>query len=355
MKKFLNLSKNGVILGNNVQKIFEFVKKENFAIPAINCVGIDSINSVLEVSAKIKLPIIIQFSYRGSAFFAGKGILKKKTLTEAAIIGAISGAKYVHTMAKYYGANIMLHTDHCYKEILPWLDGLLYENEKFYSINKKPLFSSHMIDLSKESVENNIYICSKYLKRMKKINLTLEIELGCTGGEEDGINNNNMKNENFYTKPEIVSYVYNKLKKISKNFTIAATFGNVHGVYKKGNIKLKPTILRDSQIYVSNKFNLPNNILNFVFHGGSGTVTKDIKESIKYGVVKINIDTDIQWANWLGILNYYKQKKKYLQTQLGNPNGIHKPNKKYYDPRKIIRAGQKKIILYLENFFKKIL
>ncbi|WGS66157.1 class II fructose-bisphosphate aldolase [Enterobacteriaceae bacterium ET-AT1-13] len=348
-KKF----KNGVILGDNVQKIFEFAKKNQFAIPAINCVGIDYINSILEASAKLKLPIIIQFSYRGAAFIAGEGLLKKRKTTEAAILGAVSAAKYVHKMAKYYGANVMLHTDHCYKEILPWLDGLLYENEKFFHINKKPLFSSHMIDLSKETIENNIKICSKYLKRMKKINLTLEIELGCTGGEEDGINNNNLTSSNFYTKPEIVSYVYEKLKIISKNLTIAAAFGNVHGVYKTGNVKLKPTILRDTQKYISNKFNLPKNNINFVFHGGSGSLNKDIKESIKYGVVKINIDTDIQWANWFGILKYYKKNKNFLQTQLGNPKGINNPNKNYYDPRKIIRAGQKNIILYLKNFYEK--
>ncbi|WMC18793.1 MAG: class II fructose-bisphosphate aldolase [Enterobacteriaceae bacterium PSpicST2] len=352
MEKKFNF-KNNIILGKEVQKTFEFAKKKKIAIPAINCVNIDSINSILETSAKLKLPIIIQLSYRGSAFLLGKGIFNKKNITEAAILGAVSAAKYVHKISKYYGANVMLHTDHCYKEILPWLDGLLYENEKFFNINKKPLFSSHMIDLSKESIEDNIYICSKYLKRMNKINLTLEIELGCTGGEEDGINNNNLKNSNFYTKPEIISYVYEKLKKISKNFTIAAAFGNVHGVYKKGNIKLIPTILRDAQKYISNKFNLPKNSLNFVFHGGSGSLKSEIKESINYGVVKINIDTDIQWANWLGILKYYKKNKDFLQTQLGNSNNINEPNKKYYDPRKIIRAGQKNIILYLKNFFKK--
>ncbi|XZR52718.1 MAG: class II fructose-bisphosphate aldolase [Enterobacteriaceae bacterium] len=350
MKKFIE---NGLILGNNVQKIFKFAKKKKFAIPAINCIGIDSINSILETSSTLKLPIIIQFSYRGAAFLAGKGLLKKKNITEAAILGAVSAAKYVHKMAKHYDANIMLHTDHCYKEILPWLDGLLYENEKFYKINKKPLFSSHMIDLSKESIENNIKICSKYLKYMNEFNITLEIELGCTGGEEDGINNNNLLSSNFYTKPKIISHVYEKLKKISENFTIAAAFGNVHGVYKKGNVKLIPTILRDTQKYISNKFNLPKNNLNFVFHGGSGSLENEIKESIEYGVVKINIDTDIQWSNWLGILNYYKKYKNFLQTQLGNPEGINKPNKKYYDPRKIIRAGQKNIISYLENFFKK--
>ncbi|XZR53134.1 MAG: class II fructose-bisphosphate aldolase [Enterobacteriaceae bacterium] len=353
MKKNNKFFNKNVILGNDVQKIFKLAKKKKFAIPAINCVGIDYINSILEVSGKTQLPIIIQFSYMGAAFIAGKGILKTKTLTESAILGAVIGAKYVHKMAKYYGAIVMLHTDHCYKEILPWLDGLLYENEKFFNINNKPLFSSHMIDLSKETIENNIKICSKYLKRMNKINLTLEIELGCTGGEEDGINNNNIKSTNFYTKPKIVSYVYENLIKISSNFTIAAAFGNVHGVYKKGNVKLIPTILRDSQKYVSKKFNLPKNILNFVFHGGSGSQVDEINEAIKYGVIKINIDTDIQWANWYGILNYYKINKDFLQTQLGNSYDINKPNKKYYDPRKIIRAGQKNIILYLENFFKK--
>ncbi|BFI91099.1 class II fructose-bisphosphate aldolase [Enterobacterales bacterium endosymbiont of Anomoneura mori] len=350
----MNFLKKGVILGKNVKKTFEFAKKKNFAIPAINCINIDSINSILEISAKINLPLIIQFSYRGSIFLTGNGLLKKKSITETAILGAVTGAKYVHKLAKHYGANVMLHTDHCSKELLPWIDGLLYENEKFYNINKKPLFSSHMIDLSKETIDTNVKIYSKYLKRMKKMGILLEIELGCIGGEEDGVNNNNIEKSNFYTNPKTVSYIFKNLIKISSNFTIAAAFGNVHGVYKQGNVKLIPTILKDIQKYVSNKFNLPKNNLNFVFHGGSGSLEKDIKESIKYGVVKINIDTDIQWANWLGILNYYKKYKNYLQTQLGNPKGINEPNKKYYDPRKWIRNGQKSIISHLKKTINKV-
>jgi len=353
MSKVLDFLKPGVINGNDVQILFQLAKKNNFAIPAINCIGTDSINCVLETAADVQAPVIIQFSYSGASFIAGKGLKTNKTETPA-IIGAISGAKHVHLMAKYYGIPVILHTDHCYKEILPWINGLLEEGEKHFKKYGKPLFSSHMIDLSKENIKKNIEVCSQYLNRMKKINMTLEIELGCTGGEEDGIDNSNLHSSSLYTKPDEVNYAYEKLNSISPFFTIAASFGNVHGVYKSGNIKLTPVILKESQEYISKKHKLPSNSLNFVFHGGSGSSEKDIKESINYGVVKMNVDTDIQWATWQGVLHFYKNKKEYLQNQLGNPKDENKPNKKYYDPRTWIRQSQYSMYHCLKTIFKKL-
>lgn len=255
-------------------------------------------------------------------------------------------------MAEHYGVPVILHTDHCAKKLLPWIDGLLDAGEKHFAATGKPLFSSHMIDLSEESLQENIEICSKYLERMSKIGMTLEIELGCTGGEEDGVDNSHMDASALYTQPEDVDYAYTELSKISPRFTIAASFGNVHGVYKPGNVVLTPTILRDSQEYVSKKHNLPHNSLNFVFHGGSGSTAQEIKDSVSYGVVKMNIDTDTQWATWEGVLNYYKENEAYLQGQLGNPKGEDQPNKKYYDPRVWLRAGQTSMIARLEKAFR---
>ncbi|QJC33217.1 class II fructose-bisphosphate aldolase [Enterobacteriaceae endosymbiont of Donacia clavipes] len=353
MPKILNYIKPGVVVGNDVQTIFKIAKKHNFALPAINCIGTDSINAVLETAAKVKSPVIIQFSNAGSAFIAGKGLQIINTKL-ASIIGAISGAKHVHQTAKYYGIPVILHTDHCPKDKLSWIDNLLNENEKYFLKYKKPLFSSHMIDLSTESVIDNIKICSQYFKRMSKMNMTLEIELGCTGGEEDGINNSNLIKKLLYTDPYDVNYAYEKLRLISSQFIIAASFGNVHGVYQKGNVKLLPKILRDSQNFICKKYNLTKNPINFVFHGGSGSSLSEIKESIKYGVIKMNFDTDIQWATWEGILKYFKKNKKFLLKQLGNPNGLNKPNKEYYDPRSWIRASQISIKKKLEKIFKKL-
>lgn len=351
MSKIFNFVRQGVITGDDVQKVFKIAKENNFALPAVNCISTDSINAVLETAEKMRAPVIVQFSNGGAAFLAGRGV-KTNILQGAAILGAVSGAHYVHLMAEHYGVPVILHTDHCTKKLLPWLDGLLSVSEKHFAKTRKPLFSSCMIDLSAESLEKNIAICSQYLARMSKIGMTLEIELGCTGGEEDGVDNSHKNSSALYTQPEDVAYAYEKLQAISPRFTIAASFGNVHGVYKPGNVKLTPTILSDSQDYVSKKYHLPHNSLNFVFHGGSGSTNEEIRESVRYGVIKMNIDTDAQWASWDGILQYYKANEAYLQTQLGNPIGANQPNKKYYDPRMWLRAAQSSMVLRLEQAFK---
>jgi fructose-bisphosphate aldolase class II len=352
MTKVLEAVKAGVATGDAVQKIFELAKAGNYALPAVNCVNTDTVNSVLEAAAKAKAPVIVQFSNGGASFFAGKGL--KLEGQQAAILGAIAGAKYVHAVAETYGVPVILHTDHAAKKLLPWIDGLLDAGEKFYAETGKPLFSSHMLDLSEESLEENIEICEQYLKRMDKMGMTLEIELGCTGGEEDGVDNTGMDSSALYTQPEDVAYAYERLSKISPRFTIAASFGNVHGVYKPGNVQLTPKILDNSQKYVSEKFGLPAKSLDFVFHGGSGSSPEEIKEAVGYGVVKMNIDTDTQWANWEGVLNYYKDKQDYLQGQLGNPEGEDKPNKKYYDPRVWLRKGSESMVERLMQAFKEL-
>ena len=352
MSKIFDFVKPGVITGDDVQKVFEVAKANNFAMPAVNVVGTDSINAVLEAAAKAKSPVVVQFSNGGAAFIAGKGL--KLEGQQAAILGAISGAKHVHAVAEYYGVPVIVHTDHAAKKLLPWIDGLLDAGEKHFAETGKPLFSSHMLDLSEESLEENIDICCKYLERMSKMGMTLELELGCTGGEEDGVDNSHMDQSALYTQPEDVAYAYERLSKISPRFTIAASFGNVHGVYKPGNVKLTPSILDASQKYVSEKFGVPAKTLNFVFHGGSGSTAQEIKDSVSYGVVKMNIDTDTQWACWEGILGYYKDKEAYLQGQLGNPEGVDSPNKKYYDPRVWLRKGQESMIARLALAFKEL-
>ncbi|VGO13736.1 Fructose-bisphosphate aldolase class 2 [Pontiella desulfatans] len=337
--KVLDAVKPGVLFGDDVAKVFQIAKENKFALPAVNVVGSDSINGVLEAAASVNSPVIIQFSNGGAAFTAGKGCP-----ANGAALGAISGAQHVHMMAEAYGVPVILHTDHAAKKLLPWIDALLEAGEKMFEETGRPLFSSHMLDLSEESLEENIEISAKYLERMSKIGMTLEIELGCTGGEEDGVDNSDMDESKLYTQPEDVAYAYEKLSAISPNFTIAASFGNVHGVYKPGNVKLTPTILRDSQAYVSEKFGTDAQPLNFVFHGGSGSSPAEIEESIGYGVIKMNIDTDTQWATWEGILNFYKANEAYLQGQLGNPEGEDKPNKKFYDPRVWLRKGQEGLV-----------
>lgn len=349
-QKILEIVKPGVVTGEDVQKVFAFCKEHKFALPAVNVISTDTINSVLESAAKAKSPVIIQFSNGGAAFFAGKGVSLEGQMPS--ILGAISGAQHVHLMAEHYGVPVILHTDHAAKKLLPWIDGLLDAGEKHFEKTGKPLFSSHMLDLSEESLEENIEICGKYLERMSKMDMTLEIELGVTGGEEDGVDNTDMDHSLLYTQPEDVAYAYEHLSKISHRFTIAASFGNVHGVYKPGNVKLTPTILRDSQKYVSEKFSLPENSLTFVFHGGSGSSPEEIKESISYGVVKMNIDTDTQWATWAGVMEFYKKNEGYLQGQIGNPDGEDKPNKKYYDPRVWQRAGQVGMVNRLQQAFQ---
>ena len=349
MSKIFDFVKPGVISGDDVQKVFAVAKENKFALPAVNCIGTDSVNAVLEAAAKVKAPVIVQFSNGGAQFFGGKGL--KLEGQGPQILGAIAGAKYVHAVAESYGVPVILHTDHAAKKLLPWIDGLLDAGEEFFAQTGKPLFSSHMLDFSEEPLEENIEISAKYLARMAKMNMTLEIELGCTGGEEDGVDNSHMDASDLYTSPEDVAYAYEKLNAVSPRFTIAASFGNVHGVYQAGNVVLTPTILRDSQTYVSEKFGLPTNTLNFVFHGGSGSSEAEIQESIGYGVVKMNIDTDTQWASWDGIRRYEAANHDYLQGQIGNPTGESAPNKKYYDPRVWLRAGQVSMVERLEKAF----
>jgi len=345
--KILDAVKPGVLYGDDVQKVFQIAKENQFALPAVNVVGTDSINAVLEAAAKVNAPVIIQFSNGGASFVAGKGLKEN-----GAVLGAISGAQHVHMMAEAYGVPVILHTDHAAKKLLPWIDALLDEGEKWFAEKGRPLFSSHMLDLSEETLEENVEISCKYLERMSKIGMTLEIELGCTGGEEDGVDNSDMDESKLYTQPADVAYAYEKMRVISPNFTIAASFGNVHGVYKPGNVKLTPTILRDSQAYVSEKFGTDPQPLNFVFHGGSGSSPEEIKESISYGVIKMNIDTDTQWATWAGILNFYKENEAYLQGQLGNPDGADKPNKKFYDPRVWLRKAQESMVARVVKAFE---
>ncbi|MEQ1529849.1 MAG: class II fructose-bisphosphate aldolase [Methylococcales bacterium] len=351
-QKISDVVKPGVVTGEDVQKIFAICKENKFAMPAVNVISTGTINAVLEAAAKVKSPVVIQFSNGGAQYVAGKGL--KLEGQQTAILGAISGAKHVHMLAEAYGVPVILHTDHAAKKLLPWIDGLLDAGEKHFAETGKPLFSSHMLDLSEESLKENIEICGQYLARMSKMGMTLEIELGVTGGEEDGVDNSHMDHSMLYTQPEDVAYAYEHLSKISHRFTIAASFGNVHGVYKPGNVKLTPTILFDSQKYVSEKYSVPTNSLNFVFHGGSGSTAAEIKESISYGVVKMNIDTDTQWASWEGVMNYYKQNEGYLQGQIGNPDGDDKPNKKYYDPRVWQRAGEVGMVTRLEQAFREL-
>jgi len=313
-------------------------------------VGSNSVNAVMEAAKAVNSPVIIQFSNGGAQFYAGKSLNNDNQ--NATILGGVAGALHIHLLAEHYGIPVILHTDHAAKKLLPWIDGLLDEGEKFYTKNKKPLYSSHMLDLSEEPLKENIEICKKYLARMSKIDMTLEIELGITGGEEDGVDNSGVDSSRLYTQPHEVSYAYEELSKISDKFTIAASFGNVHGVYKPGNVKLQPVILRNSQEYIQNKFKTAINPVNFVFHGGSGSDQKDIREAISYGVIKMNIDTDTQWACWQGVLNYYKNKEGYLQGQIGNPEGEDKPNKKYYDPRMWLREGEKTMVDRLKIAFE---
>ena len=339
----LDIVKPGVVFGENLIKVYNYAKENGFAIPAINVVNTESINGVLEAAKKANSPVIIQFSNGGAGFFAGKGLDSQK----AAMAGAISGARHIHLMAEFYEVPVILHTDHASKKLLPWIDELLKAGEMYYKEYKKPLFSSHMLDLSEESLEENISISKEYLKRMSDIKMGLEIELGVTGGEEDGVGNTGIDNSLLYTQPEDVMYAYSELVKVSHNFTIAASFGNVHGVYKPGNVKLTPAILDNSQKYIEKELNIKKAV-NFVFHGGSGSSLEEIREAISYGVIKMNIDTDTQWAFWSGVKDYYEKHQGYMQSQIGNPEGEDKPNKKYYDPRKWLRAGQ-------ENFIKRVL
>ncbi len=342
--------KSGVLTGQDVTDLFNYANENNFALPAANVTSSSTVNAVLEAAKAVQSPVIIQFSNGGAIFNAGKGLSNDGQA--AAIAGGISGAHHVHQMAKAYGVTVILHTDHAARKLLPWIDGLLDANETHFAQTGKPLYSSHMIDLSEEPIEKNIDTCVAYFKRMTKMGMTLEIELGVTGGEEDGVDNSDIDNSLLYTQPEEVAYTYERLKEVSDNFTIAAAFGNVHGVYKPGNVKLTPIILKNSQDYIQKKYSTQNNPVNFVFHGGSGSSREEIREAISYGAIKMNIDTDLQWAYWDGVKGYYQKNEKYLQNQIGNPEGKDKPNKKFYDPRVWIREAEKSLIERLKIAFE---
>ena len=332
--------KKGVLSGSEAAKILDWAKENGFALPAINVVGTNSVNAVMEAAKEVNMPIIIQFSNGGAHFWAGKGLENENQ--KAAILGAIAGAKHIHTLAEAYGISVILHTDHAARKLLPWIDGLIKANKEHYEKYGKPLFSSHMLDLSEEPLEENVATCKEYLKKLSALDIMLEIELGVTGGEEDGVDNTGIENSKLYTQPQDVAYAYKELSEVSNLFTIAASFGNVHGVYKPGSVKLEPIILKNSQEYVKEKFNLlDKKPIRFVFHGGSGSEPSKIHEAIDYGVVKMNIDTDTQWAFWSGVKGYIEKYHDYLQSQIGNPEGEDKPNKKYYDPRKWLREGEK--------------
>lgn len=340
----------GVVTGEGVSDIFRHANENDYALPAVNVVGTNSVNAVLETAHAVNSPVIIQFSNGGGIFYAGKSLSNEGQ--RAAIAGSVSGALHIHNIAEMYGVPVILHTDHCAKKLLPWIDGLLTASERHFDQTGKPLFSSHMLDLSEEPIEENIEISCQYFERMAKMGMTLEIELGVTGGEEDGVDNSDVDDSKLYTQPSEVAYAYEHLSKISPNFTIAAAFGNVHGVYKPGNVKLSPIILKNSQDYIQEKFGTGPLPVNFVFHGGSGSSREEIREAIQYGAIKMNIDTDMQWSTWEGVLNYYKAKEGYLQSQLGNPEGPDSPNKKYYDPRVWLRKGEESMVARLKVAFE---
>lgn len=341
--------RSGVLYGQELKDCLAYAKANEFALPAVNVTGTNTINSVLEIAAKVNSPVMIQFSVSGAAFYAGKSLANDDY--NASIQGAISGAMHVHQMAEHYGVPVILHTDHAAKKLLPWIDGLLEAGKKYYKTHGQPLYSTHMLDLSEETLEDNISISVEYYKRMHALEMGIEIELGITGGEEDGVDNTDVDSSRLYTQPEEVAQAWDALRQVGDIFTIAASFGNVHGVYKPGNVSLKPEILKNSQDYIKAKFNTEDKPVFFVFHGGSGSAPSEIKEATSYGSIKMNIDTDIQWAFWDGVHNYYNDKKDYLQGQIGNPTGDDSPNKKFYDPRVWLRKGEESIVKRLEEAF----
>ena len=340
---------SGVLFGKELEALYNDAKTNNFAIPAVNTTGTDTINAAIETAAKVNSPIIIQFSNGGAQFIAGKGMPNDNL--QANIQGAIAGALHVHQVAKFYNVPVVLHTDHASKKWLPWISALIDAGEQYNKEKGQPLFSSHMLDLSEESLEENIQTSATFFKRMAPLGMSIEIELGVTGGEEDGVDNSGVENDKLYTQPEHVAYAYTELSKISNMFTVAAAFGNVHGVYSPGNVELRPDILNNSQVYIQNHLKTEAKPVYFVFHGGSGSPQNQIREAIGYGAIKMNLDTDLQWAFWEGILKYYTKNEAYLQTQLGNPDGSDKPNKKFYDPRVWLRKGEESFISRLEIAF----
>lgn len=340
----------GVLFGEELEALLKDAKDNQFALPAVNTIGTNTINATLETAAKVNSPVIIQFSNGGAQFIAGKGMPNDKL--QGNISGAISGALHIHNVAKYYGVPVVLHTDHAAKKWLPWISGLIDAGVEYKKEKGQPLFSSHMLDLSEEPLEENIHTSVEYFKRMAPLGMGIEIELGVTGGEEDGVDNSDVDNEKLYTQPAHVEYAYTELSKVGKLFTVAAAFGNVHGVYKSGNVQLTPIILHNSQVHIEKKLGTGPKPVYFVFHGGSGSPQHQIREAISYGAIKMNIDTDLQWAFWEGILNNYKKNEGYLQGQLGNPEGPDSPNKKHYDPRVWLRKGEESFIKRLEVAFE---
>jgi len=341
--------KAGVLFGEELKALYQDAKDNQFALPAVNTTGTDTINATLEAAAAVNSPVIVQFSNGGAQFIAGKGMPNDQL--QANISGAVSGALHIHNIAKYYGVPVVLHTDHASKKWLPWISALIDAGEQYNKEKGQPLFSSHMLDLSEESLEENIQTSATFFKRMAPLGMSIEIELGVTGGEEDGVDNSGVENDKLYTQPEHVAYAYTELSKISNMFTVAAAFGNVHGVYSPGNVELRPDILNNSQVYIQNHLKTEAKPVYFVFHGGSGSPQNQIREAIGYGAIKMNLDTDLQWAFWEGILKYYIKNEAYLQTQLGNPDGSDKPNKKFYDPRVWLRKGEESFISRLEIAF----
>lgn len=342
--------KPGLVFGSALEDLYAHAKENKFAIPAVNATGTDTVNGILETAKAVNSPVIIQFSHGGSQFYAGKTLTLENH--KASALGSISAAQHIHLLAEYYGVPVVVHTDHAAKKLLPWIDHLIEAGEAYFKTHKKPLFSSHMLDLSEESLEENVELSVKYFKRMNQMQTGIEIELGVTGGEEDGVDNSNVDNSKLYTQPEDVAYAYAHLKEVGSLFTVAASFGNVHGVYKPGNVKLSPVILKNSQEFVQKKFGTGVKPVSFVFHGGSGSEKSDIHEAISYGVIKMNIDTDMQFAFWEGIRDFYESKKEYLQTQLGNPDGPEAPNKKFYDPRVWLRKGEETFVKRLKVAFE---
>ncbi|PWW73453.1 fructose bisphosphate aldolase [Tuber magnatum] len=332
--------KSGVIVSDDVLNLFKYAREHKFAIPAINVTSSSTVVAALEAARDARSPLILQMSQGGAAYFAGKGV--SNTDQFASITGAIAGANYIRSVAPAYGIPVVLHTDHCAKKLLPWLDGMLDADEKYFAEHGEPLFSSHMIDLSEEDKEWNIATTKKYLQRAAPMKQWLEMEIGITGGEEDGVDNTGVDNSSLYTQPEDIYEVYEALSPVSPYFSIAAAFGNVHGVYKPGNVKLHPELLGKHQAYAKEKINSTGDKpLFLVFHGGSGSSKEEFRAGISHGVVKVNLDTDLQYAYLTGIRDYVLNRKDFIMSQVGNPEGEDKPNKKYFDPRVWVREGEK--------------
>ena len=343
--------KPGVVTGEDYKTLLKAAKEGGYARPAVNAVGTNSVNAVMEAAAKNRSDVIVQFSNSGGQFFAGKSL---EDAFEAKVLGSVSAARHIHMLAERYGICVIIHTDHANKALIPWVEALVGYSEEHYEKTGSPLFSSHMLDLSGEEIDFNLSECERMLKRMAPIGMSLEIELGVTGGEEDGVGSDDdigADNPKLYTQPEDCLKAYQLLSPIG-HFSLAASFGNVHGVYRPGNVKLTPKILKNSQDYVSNKFNLTNNTINFVFHGGSGSSVDEIREAISYGAVKMNIDTDMQYAFMSGSRDYFSRNAQYLKSQIGNPDGDDIPNKKYYDPRVWLRKSEEAFVDRLERAFR---